>query len=253
MIILLILLSIILLFIIPGIYCNHNLKANVYKFKSQKLPKDFDGFRIAHISDLHNCEHGEKNKKLLSLIESSLPDIIVITGDMIDSRHTKIAIAADFAEKAVKIAPCYYVSGNHEARMPWEYSLLLTELKKAGVTPLQNDVVKLNRKGSTINLAGAEDPYIIRRESGTENSEIMDNALKKLSSAFGNNFTILLAHRPDLLKIFADNNIDLCLAGHAHGGQIRLPFIGGLFAPNQGFFPKLLSPPCQDTGYQPTP
>ena len=104
---------------------------------------------------------------------------------------------------------------------------------------MQNSVIKIKRGGNHINLAGAEDPYVIRRESDAPNSEIMDKALSDMLKNRDADFTVLLSHRPELFSVYADHRIDLCLTGHSHGGQIRLPFIGGLFAPNQGFLPKL--------------
>lgn len=238
MIIAIIVISLVLIFLLMGIYCNKNLKANIYKVASKKIPKGFEGFRIAQISDLHNCEQGKSNSKTLALLKNAHPDIIVITGDMIDSRHTKIDVAVDFAKKAVKIAPCYYVCGNHEARMPDEYAILLKKLKKAGVHTMQNEVIKIKKINDTITLIGAEDPYVTRRETNRENSEILDSTLQELLRYNESAFTVLLVHRPEHIKVYAENNIDLALTGHTHGGQIKLPFIGGLFAPNQGFLPK---------------
>lgn len=237
MIIAIILLSLFLIVLLSGLYCNKNLKTNILNVQFDNLPKNFDGLRIAQISDLHNCERGKGNSKTLELLKKAKPDVIVITGDMIDSRHTRIDIATDFARKAVKIAPCYYVCGNHEARMPEEYAELLRKLKYAGVKTMQNEKVTLAKNNQKITLIGAEDPYVIRKNSETSNSEIMDNALEKLN-AKNSGFTILLSHRPELLPVYAKHNVSLALTGHAHGGQIRLPFIGGLFAPNQGFLPK---------------
>ncbi len=230
--------SLMLIFLLMGIYCNRNLKANIYKVSSKKLPKEFDGFKIAQISDLHNCEQGKCNLKTLELLKKAQPNIIVITGDMIDSRHTKIDVAVDFAKNAVKIAPCYYVCGNHEARMPDEYAVLLKKLKKAGVHTMQNEVITIKKNSDSIALIGAEDPYVTRRETEEPNSEILLKTLKELLKQNHSDFTVLLCHRPEHIKVYAENNIDLALTGHTHGGQIKLPFIGGLFAPNQGFLPK---------------
>ncbi|MBE6737456.1 MAG: metallophosphoesterase [Ruminococcaceae bacterium] len=238
MIIAIIILSLVLIFLLSGIYCNRNLKTVLYNLSFKSLPKSFDGFRIAQISDLHNCEHGKGNSKTLTLLKNAHPDIIVITGDMIDSRRTKIDVSEAFAKKAVKIAPCYYVCGNHEARMPDEYAILLKKLKKAGVHTMQNEIITIKKNSDSITLIGAEDPYVIRRETEEPNSEILNKTLKELLKQNHSDFTVLLCHRPEHIKVYAEHNIDLCLTGHTHGGQIKLPFIGGLFAPNQGFLPK---------------
>ncbi|MBR3971797.1 MAG: metallophosphoesterase [Ruminococcus sp.] len=219
-------------------YCNRNLKVNTYNLSFDNLPKEFENFRIVQVSDLHNCTFGINNAKLLTLIKNSKPDIIAITGDMIDSRKTNIKIAASFAQEAVKIAPCYYVSGNHEARMPKEYQSLLNELEKSGVTILENKAVKIKRGAQSITLLGAKDPFFIRSKTQELNCDILDKSLSEILKDSENDFTVLLSHRPEHLSVYAKHSIDLCLTGHAHGGQIRLPFIGGLFAPNQGFLPK---------------
>ena len=110
---------------------NTALDLNTYTVTSSRLPESFDGYRIAHVSDLHNAEMGEDNEKLLAMLREADPDMIAITGDLIDSRNTNVEIALQFAQEAMKIAPCYYVSGNHEARVN-EYEELKTGLISAG-------------------------------------------------------------------------------------------------------------------------
>ena len=232
--------SIVLIFLLCGMYCNKNLKASKTDLHYKNLPESFDGFRIAQVSDLHNCQIGKENEKIVSLLKKTKPDMIAITGDMIDSRRTDISTATALAQKMVKIAPCYYVCGNHEARMPNEYETLMKKLKAIGVTTMKNDKAVLSKNNRKITIIGAEDPYAIRKDTGEENADLMDSALTKLQ-ANSNSFTLLLSHKPELLSTYAKHNIDLVLTGHAHGGQIRLPFVGGLFAPNQGFLPKLCS------------
>ena len=125
--------------------------------KNDRIPSAFSGFRIAQISDLHNAEFGEDNEKLLFMLEECEPDIILITGDLVDSRRTDIEIGITFAKKATMIAPTYYVTGNHEARID-EYEELINGLQQAGVHVLQNECVLLEQSGETIAIAGIEDP-----------------------------------------------------------------------------------------------
>ena len=125
---------------------NTALEVNEYEIVSDRIPQGFDGFRIAQISDLHNTEFGEGNVKLIELLSQTNPDIIVIAGDLIDSRHTDIEIALEFARRAVQISPVYYVSGNHEARVA-EYEDLKIGLVKAGVVILENQKVQITRDG----------------------------------------------------------------------------------------------------------
>ena len=239
MLILLTLLILVAIFILMGIYCNQNLKSDICKLGFKNLPEDFEGYRIAQISDLHNTTYPNDNEKILKALKNARPNIIVITGDMIDSRRTDIKSAVELAGKIKKIAPCYYVCGNHEARMPENYQLLLSKLRAAGINTLQNDKIHLSKGDGAITLIGAEDPYVIRRVTDKPNSEILSEALAKLKEGEEENFTILLVHRPEHFAVYQDYGIDLALTGHTHGGQIRLPLIGGLFAPNQGFLPKL--------------
>ena len=172
---------------------------------------------------------------LLEMLREAEPDMIAITGDLIDSRKTNIAVALAFAEEAVKFAPCYYVSGNHEARVS-EYQELKTGLEAAGVTVLDDAQVKIEVSGESITVIGVNDPSF-HADYLTSDAAVMDRKLSELSSEDAS-FTILLSHRPELFDTYAAHDMDLVLTGHAHGGQFRLPLIGGLIAPNQGLFPK---------------
>lgn len=136
---------------------NTALELNEYEMISNRIPEDFSGFRIAQISDLHNAQFGEGNERLLSLLAQTDPDIIVITGDLIDSRHTDIEIALEFCESAIEIAPVYYVTGNHEARVT-EYEDLKNGLEENGIMILENEKVQLERDEEYITLMGIHDP-----------------------------------------------------------------------------------------------
>ena len=203
---------------------------------SGDLPEGFEGFRIAQISDLHNTQFGKNNEKLLSMLRSAEPDIIVMTGDLIDCRDLDIPVSLSFAQEAAKIAPCYYVTGNHEARIG-ELPQLLDGLTAAGVTVLRNEKLQLFRQGDPITLMGVDDPTFIVDYMTGDCRPVMTAALTDLMAA-EENFTILLSHRPELFPLYREFGIDLTFSGHAHGGQFRLPLVGGIIAPNQGFFPE---------------
>ncbi|MBQ7809555.1 MAG: metallophosphoesterase [Clostridia bacterium] len=204
---------------------------------SQKLPENFEGFKIAHVSDLHNDEFGKDNAKLISLIENSAPDIIAITGDIFDCHHTDVDVAIEFAEKAVQIAPCYYVAGNHEQRVPDAYEKLIDAFEEIGIVVLDNKAVTVERAGKSINILGVSDPgfetdYLFGDTEGVLNHYLSELMTDKES------FNLLLSHRPELFELYERHDVDLVLTGHAHGGQFRLPFVGGLYAPNQWLFPE---------------
>ena len=218
------------------IWANTALQLNTYTVESEKLPESFKGYRIAHVSDLHNAEIGDGNEALLGMLRDSAPDMIAITGDLIDSRNTDIEVALDFAEQAMTIAPCYYVSGNHEARIS-EYNALKEALIDIGVVVLENEWLEIERDGAKILLVGVSDPSFVTDYLLGDDESVMKSALLGIEN---NNelFTLLLSHRPELFDIYTDFDIDLILSGHAHGGQFRLPLIGGLVAPNQGLLPE---------------
>ena len=229
--------AIVLVALVIGIaWGNTALELNTYTISSSKLPQSFDGYRIAHVSDLHNTEMGKNNEKLLAMLRDADPDMIAITGDLIDSRNTDIEVALQFIREAVKIAPCYYVTGNHEARVN-EYGELKSGMEAAGVTVLEDAQTEISLESETITLIGVNDPSYQTDYLFGDSETVMDTKLEELHTE-DDVFTILLSHRPELFDIYADHGMDLILSGHAHGGQFRLPFIGGLVAPNQGFFPK---------------
>ena len=215
---------------------NIALEVNEYEIVSDRIPEAFAGFRIAQVSDLHNKDFGEGYGQLLTLLSQINPDIIVVTGDLIDSRHTDLDIALEFAWQAGKIARVYYVSGNHEARVP-EYEDLKIGLVKAGVVILENQKVQITREGESITLMGIEDPSFQEDYLFGDSESVARQAIENLQNE-SDGYTILLSHRPELFDLYVETKMDLVFSGHAHGGQFRLPFIGGLVAPNQGFFPK---------------
>jgi len=215
---------------------NTNIEITEYYVTSSRIPDSFDGFEIAQISDLHNAELGDENKGLLVLLSQIEPDVIVLTGDLIDSRQTDIEIALDFAGKAVQIAPVHYVTGNHEARVP-EYEELKMGLAEVGVIVLENQKVQITRDGEHITLMGIQDPSFCTDYLFGDAEIVLRQAITSLQNE-SDGFTVLLSHRPELFDLYIESGIDLVFTGHAHGGQFRLPVVGGLVAPNQGFFPK---------------
>ena len=208
------------------LWANTAVQINEWTVESHQIPEAFDGFRIAQISDLHNAQFGHDNERLLERLMRAEPDIIVFTGDLIDSRNTQVDVALDFVEMAVGIAPCYYVSGNHESRTG-QWLALRQGLLEAGVRVLEDEAAMLERDGESVVIAGLQDP-----DFGGD----FYGALGSVTA--GEGYTILLSHRPERMDAYAACGADLVFSGHAHGGQIRIPFVGGVVAPHQGWFPE---------------
>ncbi len=213
-------------------------------FSHDDIADSFEGFRIVQISDLHNKDFGDEPNKLIEKIQILTPDIIVVTGDLIDSRHTDIDTAIKFVEAAQKIAPVYFVSGNHESNSG-KYDELCEKLRSAGAVILDNASVIITHNDGSICLAGLIDPAFLYDRDGYTDEQalsVMQDILLTMIKNDMDVFDILLSHRPELIDLYANAGADLVFTGHAHGGQFRLPFIdGGLIAPNQGLFPKYTS------------
>lgn len=226
----------ILIILIIFLYSQNNwITKTKFKVSSHSIPKNFEGFKIVHLSDLHNKSFGKNQEYLVNQIREENPNVIIITGDLIDSRRYNENIAMQFIEKATRIAPVYYVTGNHEMRSG-RFEGLEEKLSGAGVRVLRNSWEKIDINGQSIIIAGVDDPYIgIKYMEPTVMDEYLQEIKKDLDE---DSFKILLSHRPERIDSYADYGFDLVFSGHAHGGQIRIPFLGGLVVPNQGFFPK---------------
>ena len=227
----------VLVLLIWALIFNKAVEVTPVSLAFAELPSEFSGYRIAHVSDLHNTEFGKENKRLLKKLREANPDIIAITGDILDSRRTDTAVALAFLEEALKIAPCYYVTGNHEGRIMAEYYDFKAEMKDLGVTVLENQKIQLTKGDQSITLMGIDDPNVCNDGVRGDPEVVAAARIRKLRSD-EDGFTILLSHRPDLFPAYVSGGADLVLSGHVHGGQFRIPFIGGLYAPSQGFFPE---------------
>ena len=229
--------TIFFILLIWTVWGNKALMVSTISISSSHIPAAFSGFRIAQVSDLHNSEFGKNNTELLKLLSESRPDIIAITGDLIDANHTDVGIALGFAQESVRIAPTYYVTGNHEVASQ-QYDTLKAGLEEAGIIVLEDEAISLEQGGETISLIGLADPdFTVKGEMFGEAPVMVSAKLKNLNDGEGK-YTIMLSHRSELFETYVNCGIDLVFAGHAHGGQFRLPFISGLVAPNQGLFPQ---------------
>lgn len=226
-----------LMMIVVLIWQNRNIGVTHFSFTHKNLPVDMDGLRILHVSDLHNWD---TKGRLVELAIQEKPNVIFITGDLIDGRNTNVELALSVAKDLVQLAPVYYVQGNHEGRSS-RYPKLREGLLDLGVIVLEDQVVPFSWNGSSVMIGGLRDPSGRLGASYDGPLEVAAgtrNRLKNMSETSSQPILFLLAHRPERLEDYAQMNIPLVFSGHSHGGQIRIPFVGGLVAPNQGFFPK---------------
>ncbi len=221
------------------IWQNNDLTVSRYAFSSEKIGPGLDGTKIVQISDLHNKEFGENQKRLLSAVRAEEPDIIVITGDIVDGFKTKLEPALEFVRGAVSIAPVYYVSGNHESLLSTaELTELHDGMREAGAVILCNDYALIERQGETFYLLGLDD--------GNAGDGMLKTVMARLPDK--EKLTVLLAHKPQYMDNYVLCGVNLVFSGHVHGGQIRLPWIGGLLSPEHGVFPKYDAGPYTEGG-----
>lgn len=208
-------------------------KIRYIDLEHRSLCQEFDGFKIIHLSDLHNKEFGTEQSTLLNMTESVKPDIILVTGDIIDRRNVNIEKAIQYFKTAVNIASVYFSSGNHEHSFK-RFDELKNELIEMGVNVLDDKIKKIKKGNQIISIIGVNDLDFF------QNSTDFKNTINRLSGE-AEGFKILMSHKPHKVNIYKDSGVHLVLSGHAHGGQIRLPIIGGLYAPGQGLFPRFTS------------
>lgn len=263
-----------------------------YSVESERIPAEFDGFRIVQVSDLQSEYFGRGQKNLLEKVRRANPDMIVFTGDLADRNHTDYQASLTAIEGLVRISPVYYVNGNHELALAQEeISQMYDLMKSVGAVLLFDETAVIEKKGVALHLMGLSEETLCEsklrgrfgaggeagaegciekngavklerkvQETETENGEgsgavfgrkkisdtdidtsVITDKMKELEEGFSPEecFSILLVHEPQFLETYARGGFDLIFAGHAHGGQIRLPFTQGLFAPGQGILPPL--------------
>ncbi|MFC7457820.1 metallophosphoesterase [Brachybacterium sp. GCM10030267] len=214
---------------------NRRLDVTSYQVPVQQLPAAADGVRIAQLSDVHAASFGTFPDRIVSAVRSAEPDLIALTGDLIDIRTADLGASLDLAEQLAGIAPVYYVLGNHEADSPLRTELL-EGLEEREVHVLRDEATTLELPETTLTLVGLDDPRVDHaadREATPPETTLAGLDLPRQSP------TVLLAHRPELWSDYAAADVDVVLSGHAHGGQVRVPGLGGLFSPHQGWLPEL--------------
>ncbi|MCM3653631.1 metallophosphoesterase [Metabacillus litoralis] len=218
---------------------NNSIVTTKTTISSAKIPASFEDYKIVQLSDLHSKTFGDNQSVLVQKVSKINPDLIVFTGDLVDSKKYKEKTSLTLMEELVQIAPIYFVTGNHE----WwsgKFNSLESKLNDIGVQVIRNRSDVITNGSDKIHIIGIDDPAQVN-EGYAERSiteEAIVNSIKGLEEGY---FKILLSHRPEMLPLYSDYKFDVVFSGHAHGGQIRIPFVGGLIAPNQGLFPNYTS------------
>lgn len=274
--------------ILAGLFClnywmNHQIFVRHMKIESASLPEEFQDFQIVQLTDIHSIRSQEQMEKILKKVRKEQPEVIVVTGDLIDSDYytnsanviaaeAENEVTAEFEiaeaipdiatlqlmEELLTIAPVYMVYGNHEMILldDPENNPLKVAMEEAGVVLLNHEKVRLEKNGEFIWLTGVQDPIVLYKDplfadSGNNNRERLAAELDYvLEDVKEEDYVVLLSHRPEYFEMYTEYPIDLALTGHAHGGQIRIPFIGGLYAPSQGWFPKYTSGLYEDGDFK---
>ena len=237
------------IFILMYLYIKYNvntLEVTKYVVENKKVPKEFDGYNIVQISDLHSKLFGENNKKLIQKIKSLNPDIVVVTGDLIDGENNNYNVALDFMKEISKLYRVYYIIGNHEQKSlikkyKDEYKDYFNKLHQIDFVNLDNNKVEIVKGDSNINLYGLTVPYSCYKylfDNQDTTSIDIDFLEEKLGKVDREQFNILLAHTPFYFDEYEKWGAELTLCGHVHGGIVRLPLVGGLLSPDRKFFPK---------------
>ncbi len=231
-----IILALFVTLVIWGVYCDNTIAITNYSVNNTKNDAKL---KFVVITDLHNKEYGEKNADLAELVKEQNPDFIAVCGDMVNRSDPDTTKMKDVLEKLADIAPTYCCLGNHERDNAAEFGTdFKSEIDSTGAVLLDDEYIKFTKNGKSVLIGGMSDyPYY---EFYTPDDDVPSRTLwEEFAEKAKNNFTILLHHQPEYIAEDAKKtDIDLIVCGHTHGGQIQLPFIGGVIAPNQGLFPK---------------
>lgn len=238
-----------------NVYWNQTIVVHTYVHQNKDIPQSFDGFRIVQLTDLHSVRNERQKNLIYTKTKEQQPDLICITGDLVDSAYyAEHGVQGEcytlkLIEALTDLAPVCFVYGNHEMILldDPERNECKVALEEAGVEILNHEVMvctsNQEEKKEYIYIAGIQDPSTLYKdleyayyETNAERMEAMLDEVTK--DRVEEEFVLLLSHRPEYFELYDQYPIDLCLTGHAHGGQFRIPLIGGVYAPGQGFFPK---------------
>ena len=251
------------IFFVFNIILNKNIFVRKYKVKSSKITDKLDGYKIVQITDVHSVRNEIEFEKIINKIKKQEPDLICVTGDLIDAEYylsqnnlyenKKINQIEELTVKLMKelkeIANTHYIYGNHEMMLldDPENNKFKKDLEELGVEILNNKIEELEIDGERINLIGIQDPATLYKDEkyayikGNNKNKvqaILNDLFLEIPEENRNKFTILLSHRPEYFELYDKYNIDLALTGHTHGGIVKLPIINGIYAHPQGWFPE---------------
>ena len=236
-----------------NIYWNNTITVHTYIHTNGNLPAVFSGFRIVQLTDIHSVRTEKQGQLIYEKTAGQNPDIICITGDLVDSKYYADhgvqgeALTISLVQRLVELAPVYYVYGNHEMILldDPQRNAFKVALEEAGVNIINNEVISVTTKSEEgkLYIVGIQDPSTLYKDlrfnKFTTNGERMEAMLDLVMEGIPEeDFVLMLSHRPEYLELYDQYEIDVCLSGHAHGGQFRIPFVGGVYAPGQGFLPK---------------
>ncbi|MBR0412037.1 MAG: metallophosphoesterase family protein [Eubacterium sp.] len=227
----LILIAAFVLTLVGNIVVNRNFEVSFYQITSEKVS---DNIRIIELSDLHNSEYGKNNSKLIAKIKSLHPDLIVYAGDMMNEQDSNYSVMFDLSDKLSEIAPIYACYGNNELDQQLFFDKTFKDqLKEHHINLLSNEAKDVEVKNSVLQLVAISD-NVDQFDVETNNAKKFINSIEPTD-----NCRICLTHYPELFnEKLLNKNIDIAFTGHAHGGHVRLPYVGGLFSPGEGFLPK---------------
>lgn len=222
-----------------------------YTVSSKKIPKEFNGYKILQLSDLHSMQFGKDNIRLIKKIDKIKPDIIAVTGDVLNSQNDDGRVFLSLAERLAKKYTIYYIVGNHEQIVKNRcikkkltfFNDYMEKLKSFGIIIVDDSSDRILKKGACIDIYGLDIPlkYYKGKNSASYEGE-KEFSVEEIKDAVGEcesgTFSILLAHDPKYFSLYDAWGADLTLSGHVHGGVIWLPFVGGLLSPEQSFFPE---------------
>lgn len=236
---------IIVVFLSMGIASGLLLVTTRYEVTDEKLPEEFDGFTIVQLADYHNATFFHEG--IVKKIRKINPDMIVMTGDMITNGDYDFSDFIDLATELAEEYSVYFIVGNHEQALEGkkgygnksQLDLLMNDLSKTGVTILDNEYITLERADAKIDLYGLWFNLRYYNDPEGEYGTSFDHSvMSRILGERGDNYSILLTHNPLYFSTYSEWGANLILAGHIHGGMVRLPFVGGVFSPDTGYFPE---------------